>query len=120
MLNGNQDVFTAFLEDLRICCLWNVSGLFQVFRSTFCYLSDLFIGREGVITLLVCFLVPAELLKFAIKLGLKDYVFLERILKVLVIWLSYDYSLDWDFSEKQTSWQLLMSEVQDYKFMWFE
>lgn len=84
------------------------------------YLSGLFIGREGVITLLVCFLVSAELLKFAIKLGLKDYMFLERILKVLVIWLSYEYSLDWDFSAKQTSWQLPMSEVQDYKFIWFQ
>lgn len=110
VLDGNRDVFTVFLEDLRICCLWNVSRLLQVFRSIFCYLSDLSTGREDVIKLLVSFLVPAELLKFEIKLGLKDFsVFGEDPGNLCSL---VKHSLDWDFSEQQIFWQLLMSEVQ--------
>lgn len=110
VLNGDRDVFPAFLEDLRICCLWSVSRLLQVFRSIFCYLSDLSTGREGVIKLLVCFLVPSELLKFEIKLGLKEFsVFGEDPQNLCSL---VKNSLDWDFSEQKIFWQLLMSEVQ--------
>ncbi|XP_059069032.1 uncharacterized protein LOC131038527 isoform X2 [Cryptomeria japonica] len=106
----NQNASNALLKDLRILCLWSVRRLQQVFRSIFCYLSDLSTGKEGVIRLLVCFMVPAELLRFEIKLSLKEFSIFGQDPQNLCALIKS--SVDWDFTEQQCFWHLLISELQ--------
>eukprot|EP01018_Ginkgo_biloba_P035542 Gb_23780 [translate_table: standard] len=106
----DQNAAVVFLADLRTCCLWSASRSLQVLKSIFCYLSDFSTGREDVIHLLVCLLVPADLLKFEIKLGLKDFSVFGEDPQTLCSLIKC--SLDWDFTEQQIFWQLLISELQ--------
>ncbi|KAH9307792.1 hypothetical protein KI387_035703, partial [Taxus chinensis] len=108
--NITQNVTSAFLKDLRILCLWSVSSSQQVFRSIFRYLSDLSTEKVGVIELLVCYLVPAELLRFEMKLSLKDFSVFGGDPRTLCTLLKS--SVDWDFTEQQCFWRLLTSELQ--------
>ena len=94
-----EDVFAAYKEFLMFT--YSTTSVPQILNSN--QSKMLLADRSDLCS-------AKELLKFEIKLGLKDFsVFGEDPENLCSL---VKHSLDWDFSEQQIFWQLLMSEVQ--------
>ncbi|KAK9735954.1 hypothetical protein RND81_04G240700 [Saponaria officinalis] len=91
------------------CSLWKNKKFKFVFRDIFSYLSDLSLGDEDLIQLLVSQLEDADVLSMQIDLGLKRYaLFGEDVQNALQL---IKKSVDWKQADQHKFWGLATSEL---------
>ncbi|KAM1000380.1 hypothetical protein ACFX2A_007136 [Malus domestica] len=114
-------------SDIITCSVWERKRLKFLFSSVYCHLSDISIGEEGIIKLLVGQLDHADLVNIQIEIGLKRFsIFGENTETVFRLMKN---SLNWGCMEQHKFWGLIRSElavsmvqVQGLlsKFFWLE
>ncbi|XP_043698098.1 uncharacterized protein LOC122648872 [Telopea speciosissima] len=106
---ADMSVAKLLFSDLMTCCGWEIKRLKLLFYSVFSHLSDLSVGDENIIRLLVDRLSDTDLVSVQFEIGLKKFSIFgedtENILHLVKI------SLNWGFVEQQKFWGLMRSEL---------
>lgn len=105
----NMTVAQLLFSDLESCSKWEKKILRFSFCSIFRHLSDLTVGEEDIIKLLVDRLDHADILFMQFEIGLKKFCILGE--NIESIFCLIKNSLDWGFVEQQKVSGLIRSEL---------
>lgn len=110
ILHEGRDTSLAKLlfSDLMSCSEWEQKRLKFFLRSVFFHLSDIFVGEEDFIRLLVSRLDHADLLVIQFEMGLKKFSVFGG--NTTTIFHMIRNSLNWGFVEQHKLWGLIRSE----------
>ncbi|XP_057956234.1 uncharacterized protein LOC131149630 [Malania oleifera] len=97
------------ISDIMLCSQWKRNRLKFVFCSIFSHLSDLSVGAENVIQLLVSQLDHAEILGIQFEISLKKFsIFGENSENICNL---IKTSVKWDYVQQNKLWGLIRSEL---------
>ncbi|XP_042501501.1 integrator complex subunit 3 homolog [Macadamia integrifolia] len=106
---ADASVAKLLFSDLVTSCGWGMKRLKLLFCSVFSHLSNLSVGDENIISLLVDRLSDTDLVSVQFEIGLKKFCIFgedtENILHLIKI------SINWGFVEQQKFWGLMRSEL---------
>ncbi|KAJ4950689.1 hypothetical protein NE237_027521 [Protea cynaroides] len=106
---ADTSVAKLFFSDLMTCSGWEMKRLKLLFHSIFSHLSDLSVGDENIIWLLVDRLSDTDLVSVQFDIGLKKFsIFGEDTKNILHL---VKISFNWGFVEQQKFWGLMRSEL---------
>jgi len=107
--DADTSLTKLLISDLISCTEWRRKRLKFLFCSVFRHLSDLSIGKEDIIRLLVSRLDHADLVDIQFEIGLKKYsVFGENTETIFHL---IESSLKWGCLEQHKLWGLIRSEL---------
>lgn len=107
--DADTSLTKLLISDLISCTEWGSKKLKFLFSSVFCHLSDLSIGKEDIIRLLVSRLDHTNLVDIQFEIGLKKFsVFGENTETIFHL---IESSLNWGCLEQHKLWGLIRSEL---------
>ena len=108
-IDEDMSLTKLFVSDLISCIEWGTKRLKFLFCSVFCHLSDLSIGKEDIIRLLVGRLDHTNLVDIQLEIGLKKFsIFGENSETIFHL---IESSLSWGCLEQYKFWGLIRSEL---------